>query len=102
MRPDPGLMRPGVYAGVLCRSLVRSLVWWPQKMSGPGTQNPGAKRNNAPEVLVKSYARSYAVLCGVRITLLHFGECFGSPEIFTTKTGLVYVVMRSLMTTKAS
>ena len=54
------------------------------------------------KVLVKSYARSYAVLCGVRITLLHFGECFGSPEIFTTKTGLVYVVMRSLMTTKAS
>ena len=48
---------------------------------------------------MRGLMRSYAVC---RITLRHFGECFGSPEIFTTETGIIYGVMRYLMTTKAS
>ena len=70
MRPDPGLMRPGVYAGLmrksyaggLMRSLMRSLVRKSQKLVARGARSRDQKNNSAPEVLVKSYARSYAGL----------------------------------------
>ena len=66
MPPDPGLMPPGVYAGLMRKSyaggLMRSLVRKSQKLVARAPRSRDQKNSNAPEVLVKSYARSYAGL----------------------------------------